>query len=66
MQFRISGIQFLSSWTDGANCNIMVVRFSQIISICERKNRLKIAILKPKITKILLQTTNLKRKNAQN
>lgn len=40
----------------------MIVSFSQIISICERQNRLKIAILKPKITKIILQTANLNRK----
>ena len=37
MLFLISGIsQYLSSWTVGAICNIMVVCLSQIISICER------------------------------
>ena len=64
MLFRNSGIsQYLSSWTVGAICNIMVVCFSQIISIYERQNRLKIAILKPKIKRILLQTTNLNEKS---
>lgn len=35
---------------------------SQIIPFCERSNRLKNAILKPKFTQLLLQTANLNRK----
>lgn len=35
---------------------------SQIIPFCERANRLKNAILKPKFTQLLLQTANLNRK----
>ena len=41
------------------------ILLSQIISICERENRLKNAILKPKITRILSQTANLNRKTCK-
>jgi hypothetical protein len=40
----------------------MIVRFSQIILFCETKKRLKVAIPKPKINQLSLQTAYSDRK----
>ena len=56
-------IQNKGQFGDKTKCFLHNNNFlSQIISFCERANRLKNAILKPKFTQLLLQTANLNRK----